>query len=51
MITTLLTQRLGIAHPILLGPMDLVADARLTAAVSSAGVWESWAEGMAKNSG
>lgn len=34
---TPLTDRLGIAHPILLGPMDLVADARLTAAVSAAG--------------
>jgi nitronate monooxygenase len=34
---TQLTQRLGITHPILLAPMDLVADARLTAAVSSAG--------------
>ncbi|HZD40699.1 MAG TPA: nitronate monooxygenase, partial [Terriglobales bacterium] len=28
---------LGIAHPILLAPMDLVSDARLTAAVSAAG--------------
>jgi nitronate monooxygenase len=34
---TQLTQRLGITHPILLAPMDLVADARLTAAVSTAG--------------
>lgn len=37
MIKTPLTKRLGISHPILLGPMDLVADARLTAAVSAAG--------------
>lgn len=36
-IRTPLTTRLGIAHPILLAPMDLVADARLTAAVSAAG--------------
>jgi nitronate monooxygenase len=36
-IRTTLTTRLGIAHPVLLGPMDLVADARLTAAVSAAG--------------
>ena len=36
-IDTPLTRRLGIAHPILLAPMDLVADARLTAAVSAAG--------------
>ena len=36
-IETPLTKRLGIAHPILLAPMDLVADARLTAAVSAAG--------------
>ena len=34
---TALTRRLGIAHPILLGPMDVVADARLTAAVGAAG--------------
>ena len=34
---TLLTKRLGISHPILLAPMDLVADARLAAAVSAAG--------------
>lgn len=34
---TPLTDGLGIAHPILLGPMDIVADARLTAAVSAAG--------------
>ena len=36
-ISTPLTQRLGIAHPILLAPMDLVSDAKLTAAVSAAG--------------
>jgi len=36
-ITTPLTERLRISHPILLGPMDAVADARLTAAVSAAG--------------
>lgn len=37
MIRTPLTKRLGILHPILLAPMDVVADARLTAAVSAAG--------------
>jgi len=36
-ITTSVTQLLGIDHPILLAPMDRVADARLTAAVSAAG--------------
>jgi nitronate monooxygenase len=36
-IVTPVTQRLGIVHPILLAPMDRVADARLTAAVSGAG--------------
>ena len=36
-IRTALTKRLGISHPILLAPMDKVADARLTAAVSAAG--------------
>lgn len=36
-IRTRLTERLGIAHPVLLAPMDGVADARLTAAVSAAG--------------
>jgi nitronate monooxygenase len=36
-LSTPLTKRLGISHPILLAPMDLVADARLTAAVSNAG--------------
>ena len=34
---TALTQRLAITHPVLLAPMDLVADARLVAAVSVAG--------------
>jgi len=34
---TALTRRLGISHPVVLAPMDLVADARLTAAVSDAG--------------
>jgi nitronate monooxygenase len=37
LIPTALTKRLGITHPVLLGPMDLVSDARLTAAVSDAG--------------
>ena len=36
-IKTSLTKRLGIAHPILLAPMDVVADARLVSAVSDAG--------------
>ena len=36
-IETTITRMLGIAHPILLAPMDLVSDARLTAAVSAAG--------------
>jgi nitronate monooxygenase len=36
-ITTPLTQMLGIKHPILLAPMDLVAGGRLVAAVSAAG--------------
>jgi nitronate monooxygenase len=36
-ISTPLTQLLGITHPILLAPMDLVSDAKLTAAVSAAG--------------
>ena len=36
-ISTPLTKLLGISHPILLAPMDLVADAKLTAAVSAAG--------------
>ena len=36
-ISTPLTARLGIAHPILSAPMDVIAGARLTAAVSAAG--------------
>src|SRR6266550_5897196 len=36
-IDTPLTALLGIGHPVLLAPMDLVSDARLTAAVSNAG--------------
>ena len=36
-IRTSLTKRLNISHPILLAPMDVVADARLTAAVTAAG--------------
>jgi nitronate monooxygenase len=32
-----LTERLGIEHPVLLAPMDLVSDGRLAAAVSAAG--------------
>jgi nitronate monooxygenase len=36
-ISTPLTKLLGIPHPILLAPMDLVADATLTGAVSAAG--------------
>ena len=34
---TPLTERLGIEHPVLLAPMDLVSDGRLAAAVSAAG--------------
>jgi nitronate monooxygenase len=37
MIHTALTDMLGIRHPVLLAPMDLVADATLAAAVSAAG--------------
>ncbi len=36
-ITTSLTRALGVEHPILLAAMDLVADGRLTCAVSAAG--------------
>ena len=36
-ITTPVTQLLGIEHPILLAPMDMVADGRLVAAVDTAG--------------
>jgi nitronate monooxygenase len=37
LITTPVTKLLGIDHPILLAPMDLVADGRLVAAVDAAG--------------
>src|SRR3954451_21678556 len=36
-ISTPLTARLGITHPILSAPMDFIAGARLTKAVSAAG--------------
>ncbi len=36
-IATRLTERLGIRHPIMLAPMDLVADGKLAATVSRAG--------------
>jgi len=36
-VSTELTDRLGIQHPILLAPMDVVANARLVTAVSTAG--------------
>ena len=36
-LVTEITRRLDIGHPILLAPMDVVAGARLTAAVSIAG--------------
>ena len=36
-ISTRLTELLRIRHPILLAPMDIVADGRLAAAVSAAG--------------
>jgi nitronate monooxygenase len=36
-ISTELTERLGIQHPILLAPMDVIAGARLVTAVSAAG--------------
>ncbi len=36
-LTTALTRRLQIEHPVLLAPMDIVSDANLTAAVSAAG--------------
>jgi len=36
-IQTALTKRLGIRHPVLLAPMDVVADATLASAVSAAG--------------
>ena len=34
--TTRLTERLGVRHPIMLAPMDIVSDARLAGAVSRA---------------
>jgi nitronate monooxygenase len=37
MLTTAITRLLGIPHPVMLAPMDIVADARLTLAVSDAG--------------
>ncbi len=36
-ISTRLTEQLGVKHPIMLAPMDLIADARLATAVSRAG--------------
>ena len=36
-IDTPLTRQLSISHPVLLAPMDVISDARLTAAVSAAG--------------
>src|SRR5262245_49486515 len=36
-ITTRLTERLGIAHPVVCAPMDVIAGGRLAAAVSAAG--------------
>src|SRR5215204_1842220 len=36
-ILTRLTERLGVTHPIMLAPMDLVADGKLAATVSRAG--------------
>jgi nitronate monooxygenase len=36
-ITTRLTEKLGVKHPVLLAPMDIVSDARLAGAVSRAG--------------
>jgi Nitronate monooxygenase len=36
-IATRLTERLGIAHPVLCAPMDVIAGGKLAAAVSSAG--------------
>src|ERR1700704_7199996 len=38
-ITTRLTERLGVRHPILLAPMDMGADGRLAAEVSRAGAF------------
>src|SRR5258706_16042477 len=36
-ISTRLTERLGVKHPVMLAPMDLVADGKLAATVSRAG--------------
>src|SRR5438552_9635672 len=36
-ISTRLTERLGVTHPVMLAPMDLVADGKLAATVSRAG--------------
>src|SRR5882762_2687488 len=36
-ISTRLTERLGVKHPVMLAPMDVVADGKLAAAVSRAG--------------
>jgi nitronate monooxygenase len=36
-LTTSLTALLGVVHPVMLAPMDVVADAKLTSAVSAAG--------------
>ncbi|MBX9846886.1 MAG: nitronate monooxygenase [Xanthobacteraceae bacterium] len=36
-IATRLTERLGVTHPVMLAPMDLVADGKLAAAVTRAG--------------
>jgi nitronate monooxygenase len=36
-ISTRLTELLGVEHPILLAPMDIVADGKLAAIVSKAG--------------
>jgi NAD(P)H-dependent flavin oxidoreductase YrpB (nitropropane dioxygenase family) len=38
-IKTKITEKLGINHPILLAPMDIVSGARLTAAVSLTGAF------------
>src|SRR5882762_5082396 len=36
-ISTRLTERLGVKHPVMLAPMDVVADGKLAATVSEAG--------------
>ena len=50
-ITTRLTEQLGVRHPILLAPMDVVADGRLAAAVSRAGGFGSSAAATAMRRG